>query len=185
MQTITKKMSAVEALEEAHRIAFAPFVFQASVSLRKLGILEYIFDKRDSGGPTLEEISEKLSLSSYGVGVLLEIAETSNILSKNGENKFGLTKVVYFLNYNTTASVNLNFTHDVCYKGLFYLEDSIKNGKLEKLKELGKWSTIYEGLSQLKPAEQKSWFDFDHHYSDGIFEDALEKIFQKKPKKNA
>ncbi len=182
MQTTTKKMNAMEALEEAHRIAFAPFVFQASVSLRKLGILDYIFDQRDAGGPTVEDISEKLSLSPYGVGVLLEIAETSNIVSKNSDNKFELTKVGYFLNYNTTASVNLNFTHDVCYKGLFYLDESIKTGKPEGLKELGQWPTIYEGLSQLKPAEQKSWFDFDHHYSDGIFEEALEKIFEKKPK---
>ncbi len=182
MQTTSKKMNAMEALEEAHRIAFAPFVFQASVSLRKLGILDYIFEQRDNGGPTVDEISKKLSLSPYGVGVLLEIAETSNIVSKNIDNKFELTKVGYFLNYNTTASVNLNFTHDVCYKGLFYLNDSIKTGKPEGLKVLGQWPTIYEGLSQLKPAEQKSWFDFDHHYSDGIFEDALEKIFERKPK---
>src|SRR5690606_34449114 len=129
MQTTSKKMNALEALEEAHRIAFAPFVFQASVSLRKLGILEYIFDQRDSGGPTVDEISEKLSLSPYGVRVLLEIAETSNIVSRNAGDKFELTKIGYFLNYNTTASVNLNFAHDVCHKGLFYLDESIKTGK--------------------------------------------------------
>lgn len=183
MSNTTKKMNALEALEEAHKIAFAPFVFQASVSLRKLGILEYIFDQRDTGGPTVKEIAETLSLSPYGVGVLLEIAETSNIVCKNEKEQYELTKVGYFLNYNTTTSVNLNFTHDVCYKGLFYLEDSIKTGKPEGLKELGQWPTIYEGLSQMKPTEQKAWFDFDHHYSDGIFEDALEKIFRKKPKK--
>ena len=89
----------------------------------------------------------------------------------------------YFLNYNETTSVNLNFTHDVCYKGLFHLNESIKTGKPEGLKELGQWPTIYEGLSQLKPAEQKAWFDFDHHYSDDIFAEALEKIFKRKPKK--
>ncbi len=182
MSNSIKTMNAVEALEEAHRIAFAPFVFQASVSLRKLGILDYIFDQRKTGGPTAEEISEKLSLTPYGVGVLLEIAQTSNIVSKNNDNQYELTKVGYFLNYNTTASVNLNFANDVCYKGLFHLNDSIKNGKPEGLQELGKWNTIYEGLSQLKPAEQKSWFDFDHHYSDDIFAEALERIFKRKPK---
>lgn len=182
MSNSTKKMNAVEALEEAHRIAFAPFVFQASVSLRKLGILDYIFDHRENGGPTAEEISEKLALSTYGVGVLLEIAQTSNIVNKCKEEKYELTKVGYFLNYNETASVNLNFANDVCYKGLFYLNDSIKNGKPEGLKELGQWPTIYEGLSQLKPDEQKAWFDFDHHYSDDIFGEALEKIFERKPK---
>ncbi len=182
MSNSIKKMNAVEALEEAHRIAFAPFVFQASVSLRKLGILNYIFDHRENGGPTADEISEKLSLSQYGVGVLLEIAQTSNIVSKCDAEKYELTKVGYFLNYNETASVNLNFANDVCYKGLFHLNESIKTGKPEGLKELGNWPTIYEGLSQLKPEEQKAWFDFDHHYSDDIFSEALEKIFERNPK---
>ena len=182
MSNPIKKLNAVEALEEAHRIAFAPFVFQSAVSLRKLGILDYIFDQRENGGPTAEEISNKLSLSAYGVGVLLEIAQTSNIVVKNEEDQFELTKVGYFLNYNTTAGINLNFANDVCYKGLFHLNNSIKNGKPEGLKELGTWPTIYEGLSQLKPDEQKAWFDFDHHYSDDIFGEALERIFYKKPK---
>ena len=179
----TKTINAAEALEEAHRIAFAPFVFQASVSLKKLGILDYIFHLRNAGGPTLEEISENLSVSEYGIGVLLEIAQTSNIVSKNLKNQYELTKVGYFLNFNPTANVNLNFTNDICYKGLFYLNESIKTGKPEGLKELGNWDTIYEGLSKLEPDAQKSWFEFDHHYSDDIFDEAIERIFQMKPKK--
>lgn len=179
----TKTINAAEALEEAHRIAFAPFVFQASVSLKKLGILDYIFDLRNAGGPTLEQISETLSVSEYGVGVLLEIAQTSNIVSKNIKDQYELTKVGYFLNFNPTATINLNFTNDICYKGLFHLNDSIKTGRPEGLKELGEWDTIYEGLSQLKPDAQKSWFDFDHHYSDDIFDEAIERIFRKQPKR--
>ena len=54
----------------AQHIAFAPIVFQASRSLRVLGILETI-DK--SGGATQAELVEKLSLSVYGVRVLLEV----------------------------------------------------------------------------------------------------------------
>lgn len=179
MQTPTKKINALEALEEAHRIAFAPFVFQASVSLRKLGILDYIFENRNGGGPTAEEISKKLSLSPYGVGVLLEIAESSNIVNKCVEGKYELSKIGYFLNFDSTTSVNLNFANDVCYKGLFHLNEAIKSGKPEGLKELGEWPTIYEGLSKLQPEEQKAWFDFDHHYSDNIFDEALQKIFEK------
>lgn len=177
-----KAMRAIEALEEAQKIAFAPFVFQATVSLRKLGIFDFIFDKRDEGGATIEEISEGLSLSAYGIGVLLEIAESSNLVDKSEEGKYELTKVGYFLNYNTTANANINFTNDVCYKGLFHLSDSIVKGKPEGLKELGNWKTIYEGLSQLSPEAQKAWFDFDHHYSDNIFEEALQLVFQSKPK---
>lgn len=178
----TDELTAADALEKAHWIAFAPFVFQASVSLRNLKILNYIFDHRAKGGPTIFEISEELSLSRYGVEVLLEIAETSSIVQRNANNQYELTKVGYFLNYNPTTAVNLNFANDVCYKGLFHLEESIKNGKPEGLKELGEWNTIYEGLSKLKPLEQKSWFDFDHHYSDHIFDEAIASIFLKKPK---
>src|SRR5690606_2039222 len=82
-------------------------------------------------------------------------------------------------NYNETVNVNINFTNDVCYKGLFHLNDAIKSGKPEGLKELGEWNTIYEGLSQLTPEQQKSWFEFDHHYSDDIFDQALELVFKK------
>ncbi len=172
-------MRAYEALEEAQKIAFAPFVFQATVCLRKLGIFDLIFNKRDEGGISVSEIAKTLNISKYGVGVLLEIAETSNIVEKCNENKYQLTKVGYFLNYNTTVNVNINFTQDVCYKGLFHLEEAIVSGKPSGLPELGNWGTIYEGLSQLKPEIQKSWFEFDHHYSDDIFEDALQKLFQK------
>ena len=41
------------------------------------------------------------------------------------------------------------------------------------------WETIYEGLSQLTPLQQKSWFEFDHHYSDDIFSEAIDMVFKK------
>ena len=78
-----KSMRAIEALEAAQKIAFAPFIFQATVSCRKLGIFDYIFDNRNTGGVKINEIAEALSLSEYGVGVLLEIAESSDIVEKD------------------------------------------------------------------------------------------------------
>jgi len=177
-----KTMKAIDALQEAQKIAFAPFLFQATVSLRKLGILDLIFEKRMIGGVTIEEIAKELSISVYGVGVLLEIAESSNIVIKDNEQRYELTKIGYFLNSNETAGVNINFTNDVCYKGLYHLTESIKNGKPEGLKELGNWPTIYEGLSQLSPEIQKSWFEFDHHYSDYAFQEALKIVFTNRPK---
>jgi len=179
---MTKKtLRAVDALQEAQKIAFAPFIFQTTMSLRKLGVFDLIFKER-SNGISIEEISKKLSISEYGLGVLLEIAESYGIVSKDSEKRFELTKTGYFLNYNRTVEVNLNFTNDVCYQGLFHLNDAIKNGKPEGLKELGDWDTIYDGLSQLTPDVQKSWFEFDHHYSDGIFEEALTRVFKNHPK---
>lgn len=180
---MTKKaMRAVDALQEAQKIAFAPFIFQTTISLRKLGVFDLIFKERSNDGITIQEISKTLSTSKYGLSVLLEIAESYDIVTKNREGKFELTKTGYFLNYNKTVEVNLNFTNDVCYQGLFHLNDAIKTGKPEGLKELGEWDTIYDGLSQLTPEVQKSWFEFDHHYSDGIFEEVLPRVFKNLPR---
>ena len=180
--TMSKKpLRAVEALQEAQKIAFAPYIFQASISLRKLGILNYIFNCKD--GATLEEVAKGTSVSEYGVGVLLEIAESSDIVSLDENNKYELTKTGYFLTFDKTVNVNINFNNDICYKGLFHLNDSIVNGKAEGLKELGNWPTIYEGLSKLTPEQNKSWFEFDHHYSDYVFNDALEVVFKRNPKR--
>jgi len=173
---------ATGALQEAQKIAFAPFVFQATVSLRKLGVFSLIFDKRKKGGITIDEISKELSINAYGISVLLEIAESSNIVEKDNKGNYLLTTTGYFLNYNESVNVNINFTNDVCYKGLFHLNESIKTGNPEGLKELGNWNTIYEGLSQLTPEVQKSWFEFDHYYSDAVFNDALKIVFRSNPK---
>ncbi len=178
----SKTIKAIDAIQEAQKIAFSPFLFQAVVSLRKLGIFDLIFEKRNEGGVTIDEISKELSVSTYGLSVLLEIAESSDVVDKNENNKYELTKIGYFLNYNETTNVNINFTNEVCYKGLFHLNEAIKNGKPEGLKEFGNWPTIYEGLASLDPEIKKAWFEFDHHYSDYAFEEALEIIFEKPPK---
>ena len=178
----TNKIKAIDAMQEAQKIAFAPFLFQATIALRKLGIFDFIFERRIIGGVTIKEISEELSINEYGVGVLLEIAESSDIVTKNLSGKYELSTIGYFLTYNQTTEVNLNFTNDVCYKGLHHLIDAIKSGKPEGLKELGSWDTIYEGLSQLSPEVQGSWFGFDHHYSDHAFNEALKIVFSRTPK---
>jgi len=177
-----KYIKAIKALEEAQKIAFSPFVFQTTVSLRKLGVLDYLFENDTDGGVSLEALSEVLKISEYGLGVLLEIAESADIVSKEEDGKYELTKIGYFLNYNKMTEANLNFTQDVCYQALFHLHEAIETGKPAGLKELGPWPTVYEGLSQLPPKIQNSWFAFDHFYSDEIFEEALPLVFRHKPK---
>lgn len=177
-----KKIKAIEALEEAQKIAFAPFVFQTTVSLRKLGVLDYLFENGSDGGTTLKGLSKALSISEYGLSVLLEIAESSDIVEKDADGGYELSKIGYFLNYNKMTEANLNFTQDVCYQGLFHLHEAIQTGQPSGLKELGPWPTVYEGLSQLPSHIQKSWFDFDHFYSDEIFGEALPLVFRHKPK---
>lgn len=178
----TPSIKAIDAIQEAQKIAFAPFVFQAMVSLRKLGVFELIFENRKKGGITIKAMADNLEISEYGIGVLLEIAESSDIVTTNEIGQFQLTTTGYFLAFNETVNVNINFTNEVCYKGLFHLDEAIKSGKPEGLKELGNWKTIYEGLSQLSPLQKKSWFEFDHHYSDDIFNEALKIVFKKERK---
>jgi cyclopropane fatty-acyl-phospholipid synthase-like methyltransferase len=50
------------------------------------------------------------------------------------------------------------------------------------LKVFGEWDTVYEALSQLPKDVQKSWFDFDHYYSDTSFAEALPIVFSNNPK---
>ena len=62
---------------------------------------------------------------------------------------------------------------------MFFLEEALKEGKPAGLKCLGDWPTVYEGLSQLPEPAKSSWFAFDHHYSDGAFEQALALVFSR------
>ena len=78
--------------------------------------------------------------------------------------------------------MNIDFNHDVNYEGWFRLEESLKEGRPAGLEHFGSWPTVYEGLSQLPPQVQKSWFGFDHFYSDSSFQQALEIVFAAKPR---
>jgi len=173
--------TALQAKEDAQWIAFAPFVFQTSKVLRDSGILAIVQESRNNGY-TLDEVVEKSTLSLYGVRVLLEGGLGIGLVHlKNG--RFTLSKTGFFLLNDESTKANMNFTNDVCYKGLFDLDKAIETGKPEGLKEFGSWNTIYEGLSKLPEPAQKSWFNFDHFYSDDAFPIVLPLLFKDKPKK--
>lgn len=174
-------MKALESLYEAQKIAFSPFVFQTVYTMSSLGILDELHEEK--AGLTIPEIAERCKVSEYGVRVLVEMASVSGVVDVTEEERYTLTKIGYFLARDEMTRVNLMFTQDICYKGLFYLKDSIVEGRAAGLKELGPWKTIYEGLSVLSPALKKSWFEFDHHYSDNSFNEALKIIFSNNPKR--
>ncbi len=176
-----EKLSALQAKEEAQWITFAPFVFQATRVLRDSGILSLVESNR--AGITLEEISKQIKLPSYGVRVLVEAALGIGLLILK-DGKYKITKTTYFILHDELTKVNMDFTHDVCYNGMYFLEESIKNEKPEGLKVFGKWNTIYEALSTNLPDKAKtSWFSFDHYYSDHAFPEALPHVYEFKPKK--
>lgn len=170
----TEHQTALEAQRLAHEIAFAPMVFQVSRLMVKLGILKMLGENRN--GLTQSEIAERTKLSEYAVQVLLEASLSIGTVLFN-EEKYKLSKAGWFLQNDKLVQANLNFNHDVNYLGLFDLEASLINGKPEGLKVFGSWPTIYEGLSQLPENVQKSWFGFDHFYSDNSFAEALKIVF--------
>ena len=168
--------TAFEAKEAAQWIAFGPVIFQAARVLRNSGILTVIEDSAQTG-LRLAEISEKVKLPLYGVRVLLESGLSIGLVLVN-DHKYTLSKTGHFILHDPLTKTNMDFVHDVCYKGLFALDKSIENGKPEGLKEFGEWQTIYEGLSQLPEHVQKSWFAFDHFFSDDAFPLVLPKVYK-------
>ena len=172
-----EQLSARDAQRQAEFIAWGPVVFQASRLMVKFGIFDLLRDSDE--GLTRQEIVEKTGLSDYAVKCLTEAALCIGTILVNTETDcFTISKVGWFLLNDPATRINIDFNHDVNYEGWFRLEESLLNGKPEGLKHFGDWPTIYEGLSSLPDQVKKSWFGFDHFYSDSSFPQALEIIFR-------
>ena len=179
------KMRAIDAKTKAQEIAFAPLAFQTVLALRNLGMLKIINDSGDDG-LTADAVADKAGVSLYGAKVLLEFALGMGVVKlvpDIREERYVLSKTGWFLLEDDMTRVNMDFVNDICYKGAFNLTESVKNGKPEGLNVFGKWTTIYEALSTLPEQAKKSWFAFDHFYSDIAFPEALPIVFAQKPKK--
>lgn len=181
-------LRAVDAKFEAQKIAFAPLTFQTIKTMLNLNLLRLIEEAGDCG-ISAKSLAEKTNLSEYGVEVLCEMALGMNVIklakehNDQEEDKFTIGKIGWMLLEDNLTKVNFWFTNDICFEGAWNLEESIKNGKPEGLKVFGnQWTTIYEALSSLPEKAKKSWFDFDHFYSDIAFPEALPIVFSKKPK---
>jgi len=177
----TDSLSALDAITEAQRIAFAPMLFQTALCLRNSGVLAWL-DKQGKQGACLDEIVKNSTLNEYAVSVLLDMGLSGRIVTHK-EGLYYLAKIGHFLLHDTMTRVNMDFTQDVCYQGLFHLSDSLKQEKPAGLSVFGEWPTIYPALSQLPAQAKESWFAFDHYYSDAAFDAALPYIFASKPTK--
>ena len=176
-----EQYSAREAQRLAEYIAWGAVIFQVSRLMVKWGILKELLDSMD--GLTLAELQQKTELSEYALKILLEASlSAGTVLIDKNTDKYTISKTGWFLLNDPATRVNLDLNHDVNYRGMYYLDEALKEGKPAGLKTLGDWPTIYEGLSQLDPQVQKSWFGFDHFYSDHSFDKALEIVFGKHPK---
>ena len=174
-----EKLSALQAKEEAQWITFAPVVFQATRVLYTSGILRTV--ELHGEGITLKELVAEVKLPEYGVRVLVEAALGIGLLILN-DGLYKTTKTAYFILHDELTKVNMNFIHDICYQGMFFLEESIVHRKPEGLKAFGEWQTIYEAVSTLPIKAKKSWFAFEHFYSDFAFPVVLPYVYHRKPK---
>ena len=170
------KKSAIKAKHDAQKIAFGPIMFQAAKGLRDFGILKLLLENKN--GKPIEEIAKEVKISIYGVKVMLEAGLSMEMVYLES-NIYKLTKTGFFIESDKLTKVNMNFTHDVNYLGFFDFNESIKTGKPSGLKALGEWDTVYEGLAELPKHIQKSWFEFDHFYSDTAFPEIMEIVFTK------
>src|SRR5450432_2325372 len=118
------KKTAFEAKETAQWIAFGPVIFQVARVLRNSGILTAI-ENSGLNGLTIAEITEKVNLPLYGVRVLLESGLSMGLILIN-DKKYTLAKTGHFILHDPLTRVNMDFIHDVNYKGLFALIKALK-----------------------------------------------------------
>jgi len=175
--------SAIEAQYEAQKIAFAPIVFQVARAMREFGVLE-LLQKNTKSGLSLKAIVEHIDLDEYGIKVLLETSLSANIIKQEAD-KYYITKTGYFLQNDELVKINMDFNHYVNYKGLYYLDESLKNSTPIGLhKSFGNDSdTIYPKISTLPQKAKESWFNFDHFYSDNALDKAVEILLDMSPSK--
>lgn len=178
-----KDIPAVDAKFEAQKLSFAPVAFQCARVLRETGVLQTVADAGPKG-ISVDDIVSKTGMSEYSVRVLLDMGASLYLVDySKDKDHFVLMKTGYFILHDEMTRVNMDFIHDVCYEGLFHLDEAIRDEKPAGLKVFGDWKTIYEGLSELPENVRKSWFAFDHYYSDNAFNRALEIVFKEPIKK--
>jgi hypothetical protein len=163
----TDSRSALEARGHAQWIAFAPGVFQAARVLCSSGLLAHV----EAAGPeglTLEAAISAGGWPPYSTRLLLEAGLGMGIVTlKNG--RYAATKAAWFLLHDPMTRANMEFMHEVNYRGYFELEAALRTQEPRGLASLGPWSTVYESLSALPPATRDAWLAFDHYYSDLAF----------------
>lgn len=139
------------------------------------------FSKPAARGASLAEIALACELSEYGAGVLLDMGLGGGLCYLTDEH-YVLGRVGKYLLHDAMSRVNLDFTQHVCYQPLAHLLDAIRQGSPAGLQEFGPWQTLYPHLNELPEPARRSWFAFDHFYSDWAFQQAQDKVFGYAPR---
>ncbi len=180
------KGSRLAAMRAAQFLAWAPVFFQAARVLRDRNILKELIGSAASGLP-IDVLAERTKTSPYGATVLLEAGLSAGLVTREVTEGHGPvfrpTQVAYLIQRDPMTRANMNFVHDVCYRAMGHLDESIDKGAPSGLVELGDWPTIYEGLQHLGEPARTSWLEFDHFYSDDSFPLVMKRVFSSAPKR--
>ena len=175
------RQTAFAARFEAQKIAFGPVVFQCTRYAWKHGMLQTIADAGETG-LSVVQMADTGRWSEYALKVVLETCLSAGVVYLQGGN-YVLDKAGFVILTDRITQINLDFNHDVCFEGMFRLEQSLQQEKPLGLTALGDWPTLYVGLSALAEPAKSSWFAFDHYYSDTSFPNILPDVFATAPKK--
>ena len=166
---------------EAQKIAFGPVVFQCVRYAWKRGMLQTL---ADAGGEGLSVAALAASgrWSEYALKVVLETCLSAGVVYLH-DGRYALDKAGFCVLTDSITQINIDFNHDVCYQGLYKLDESLDAEKPIGLQALGTWPTLYQGLSELAEPAKTSWFAFDHYYSDTSFPSILPDVFATAPRR--
>ncbi|MCB0793947.1 MAG: methyltransferase domain-containing protein [Flavobacteriales bacterium] len=177
---VKKEIPAHEARAEAQRIAFGPVLFMACWTMQRKGLFDLLF-KAGTEGITQMELAAESGLSPYAIKVLADMALTSGVLHER-EGRLTLTNTGLMLATDKMTQANMDFVGDVCYQGMWHLEEALEAGRPAGLKVFGEWPTVYRALAELPQHVRRSWFEFDHFYSDHSFPPAMDIVFASAPR---
>jgi ubiquinone/menaquinone biosynthesis C-methylase UbiE len=167
--------SILDARSKAQHLAFGPIVFQAVRLLWKTGVLKAI-ERAEEPGVTIAQLVEQTGISPYAASVLCDMAVSAGVIDES-QSRFTATKLGSIILHDKLTQVNMDFVHDVCYQGMFFLEEAVRSGTPAGLKVLSQSKTLYECLTEIPEAAQRSWYDFNHYYSDSAFAEAAKIVF--------
>lgn len=172
MSLTQRKIEILQAFEKAQSIAFAPFVFQAVAAAKDCGLLQALGES-DSPLP-VSALAQKVALSEYAVTVLCDILESSEVIKRDENHAYRLSRVGECLIYDQMTEVNFDFSNLVNYAPLKHTLKALQSGKPAGLKEYDEtWTTIYPHLKDLPQKSRRAWFAFDHFHSDSAYQAAL------------
>ncbi len=170
-----------DARTAAQTLAFGPMAFQAARVLRDAGVLAYARERADEGFDRAEA-RDRSGLSDHALAVLLDAGTSIGLLSLD-RGRYRLAPVGLFVLKDEMTRVNMDFVHDVCFLGAHRLETSLQEGRPAGLEAFGPSRTVYEALAELPPHVRKSWFRFDHYYSDSVFPEVLPLVLESRPRR--